>query len=81
MLGAICGDIIGRPREFGPLVVRSKVFELFVPECRFSDDTVMTAAVADAAMNGRPYQDALVEFGLRHIDGGYARERAGVACR
>lgn len=72
MLGAICGDVIGRPYEF-EYPIRSKEFELFRDNSRFSDDTVLTAAIAYAAMSGTSYEDALVEFGLRHIEDGFGK--------
>lgn len=72
MLGAICGDVIGRPYEF-EYPVRSKEFDLFRDGSRFSDDTVLTAAVAHAAMSGTSYEDALVEFGMRHIEDGFGK--------
>lgn len=50
MLGAIIGDIVGSVYEFDN--IKTKDFELFKPSCRFTDDTVMTCAVADAIMNG-----------------------------
>lgn len=72
MLGAICGDVIGRPYEFeNP--VRTKDFELFTAASRYSDDTILTVAVAHAAMTGAPYVDALVTFGQRHLEQGFSR--------
>lgn len=50
MFGAILGDIIGSPFEFDR-GNKSKVFELFSSKCKFTDDSVMTIAVADALMN------------------------------
>ena len=50
MLGAIIGDIVGSVYEFDN--IKTKDFELFKPNCRFMDDTVMTCAVAEAIMNG-----------------------------
>ena len=50
MYGAILGDIIGSPFEFDR-GNKSKEFELFSPGCEFTDDTVMTIAVAEALMN------------------------------
>lgn len=50
MLGAIIGDIVGSVYEFDN--IKTKDFELFKPSFRFTDDTVMTCAVADAIMNG-----------------------------
>ena len=47
MYGAILGDIIGSPYEFDP-GHKSKEFLLFSRYSEFTDDTVMTIAVADA---------------------------------
>ena len=49
MLGAILGDIIGSPYEFDR-GNKSKEFELFHPSCEYTDDTVMTIAIADALL-------------------------------
>lgn len=49
MLGAILGDIIGSPYEFDR-GNKTKEFELFHPACQFTDDTVMTIAIADALL-------------------------------
>ena len=48
MYGAIIGDIVGSQFEgkHNPGVS----FELFTPRCRFTDDTLMTLAIADAIM-------------------------------
>lgn len=70
MLGAICGDVIGRPFEFKGFVL-TKDFELFSDRSQFSDDSVMSAAVADAVMNGRSFEECYVEYGRRHIEGGF----------
>ena len=45
MYGAILGDIIGSPYEFDR-GEKTKAFPLFPPHARFTDDTVMTIAVA-----------------------------------
>lgn len=47
MFGAILGDIIGSPYEFDR-GEKTKEFELFDPRAGFTDDSVMTLAVADA---------------------------------
>ena len=49
MFGAMFGDIVGSRFEFHNC--RSKSFELFHPDCSFTDDTLMTLAVADALVN------------------------------
>lgn len=69
MLGAIAGDIIGSVYEASP--IKTKTFPLFQHASRFTDDTVLTVAIADAIMAGRPYADAVREFGRRYPDAGY----------
>ncbi len=54
MIGAIAGDIIGSIYERLP--IKTKEFPLFDDNCRFTVDTVLTAAVAHAILTGRPYQ-------------------------
>lgn len=48
MLGAIIGDIVGSRFEFNNH--KSKNFELFTVDCRVTDDSIMTLAVAKAVM-------------------------------
>lgn len=50
MIGAILGDIIGSPYEFDR-GNKSKQFPLFSPESTYTDDTVMTLAVAQAFLD------------------------------
>lgn len=50
MYGAILGDIIGSPYEFDQ-GNKTKDFPLFSEKSTFTDDTVMTIAVADAVMD------------------------------
>lgn len=73
MLGAIIGDIVGSRFEFDE--TPESEFDLFMekPRCDYTDDTVMTVAVADAIMNGRNYRDALHDWGRRYPQpkGGY----------
>ena len=57
MIGAIIGDIVGSRFEFNNY--RSKEFELFTKECRVTDDSIMTLAVAKALIEaGRFTQSA-----------------------
>lgn len=58
MYGAILGDIIGSRFEFDR-GGWTKDFELFTPECSFTDDSVMTIAVAEALIDAG--RDASVE--------------------
>ena len=52
MLGAILGDIIGSPYEYLKEPVEEREFQLFREDSEFTDDTVMTLAIADALMEG-----------------------------
>lgn len=56
MIGAILGDIIGSPYEFD-MGDKTKDFPLFSEHSCFTDDTVMTIAVAKAFMEGIPLKD------------------------
>jgi ADP-ribosylglycohydrolase len=71
MIGAIAGDIIGSVYEFHP--IKTKDFPLFSSSCFFTDDTVLTVAVADAILTGRSYLEAVREIGRRYPDCGYGR--------
>ena len=50
MRGAILGDIIGSPYEFDR-GNKTKDFPLFSRESNYTDDSVMTCAIAKAFMN------------------------------
>jgi ADP-ribosylglycohydrolase len=69
MLGAIAGDVIGSVHEH--IGTKSTDFELFAARCRFTDDTVLTVAVADCLMNGREYVDAFHDYFLAYPNAGY----------
>lgn len=45
MIGTIIGDVIGSRFEFDN--IKEKKFDLFSFDCEFTDDTVLTAAIAD----------------------------------
>jgi ADP-ribosyl-[dinitrogen reductase] hydrolase len=49
MLGAIVGDIVGSVYEFDNH--KSKDFPLFREDSKFTDDTILTIATADALMH------------------------------
>lgn len=55
MLGAIIGDIVGSVYEWHN--IKTKDFPLFREDCFFTDDTVMTIAVAEAIMAGGARDD------------------------
>ncbi|MFC2073067.1 ADP-ribosylglycohydrolase family protein [Chloroflexota bacterium] len=69
MIGAIAGDIIGSSYEF--FSVKLTDFKLFTLESRFTDDTVLTVAVADCILNGKSYAATFKEYGRRYPNAGY----------
>jgi ADP-ribosylglycohydrolase len=69
MLGAIAGDVIGSVYEGHP--IKSTDFPLFSPHCTFTDDTVLTIAVAHAILHGVDYGTAIKSFGRRYPHAGY----------
>jgi ADP-ribosylglycohydrolase len=66
MLGAIAGDIIGSVHEF--VAQKSTEFPLFFAESRFTDDTVLTVAVADCLLTGSSYVDRFHEYSRAYPD-------------
>lgn len=62
MLGAVCGDIAGSAYEFHPQKTDRDSFPLFVGESRFTDDSVLTFAIADALTRPRASDDELKEM-------------------
>ena len=71
MFGAFIGDIVGSKYEFNS--IKTKKFPLFSRGCDYTDDTIMTVAVAKAIMlshqeqfekseNGKGFQEFLVEI-------------------
>lgn len=72
MMGAIIGDIVGSVYEWNN--IKTKEFPLFQDKCRFTDDTVMTVAVAEGLMNGGTeddFIDAMKKYGRMYPDAGY----------
>ncbi len=75
MYGAIIGDIIGSVYERKN--IKTKEFPLFRDDCRFTDDTVMTCAVADALMNGgnrQDFIDSMKKYGRMYPNAGYGHK-------
>ena len=64
MYGAILGDIVGSPYEFDCNNYKAKDFPLFSRRSDFTDDTVMTLAVAKALLSTRGQNDAAIKTAL-----------------
>jgi len=69
MLGSIIGDVIGSVFEFNP--VKTTSFPLFCEVSTFTDDTVLTIAVAKCILDDCEYVPTLKDFTLRYPGQGY----------
>ena len=71
MLGAIIGDIVGSRFEFSE--PPQEDFELFTPDCSYTDDTICTIAIADAILHGKDYRESLLHWCRKYPNpmGGY----------
>ena len=69
IIGAMIGDIVGSTYEFAKKIPTK--FKLFRSGCSFTDDTVLTVAIADALLHGRSFADAIEDWGNRYIYAGF----------
>ena len=78
MYGAILGDVVGSVYEWSN--IKTKAFPLFVSACRFTDDSAMTIAVAEALMDtlGKDREErkkavvrSMQKWGRRYPNAGY----------
>ena len=95
--GAVIGDIVGSTYEIEemealkkamkvPYAQRIKVMDcdfstLFRDGSEFTDDTILTVAIANAILTNTDYEENLKEFGLDEINYGvdkYGRSRFGI---
>ena len=64
MLGAIVGDIVGSVHEYRTAMNGDA--PLLTPESSFTDETVLTVAVADCLLHGLPYGETLRAYALAY---------------
>jgi len=69
LLGALAGDAAGSAYERDPAPPGD--FDLFPPEAHFTDDTVLTLAVAEALLEAEDYEASLLRWGRAYPDAGY----------
>lgn len=69
MLGALCGDIVGSAYEWNS--TKNGDFTMFAPGTCFTDDTVLTTAVASALLDGTDYGESIIRHAERYPDAGY----------
>jgi len=75
IIGAISGDIIGSVFEFNNY--KDTDFELFSSSTDFTDDSVLTIAVADAILFNKNFAHNIKDFGRRYPARGYGGRFAG----
>jgi ADP-ribosylglycohydrolase len=71
MIGAVIGDIIGSAYEWHN--TKSLDFELFTPRSKFTDDTVLSVAVAECILYGGDYGVTFKKYGRKYPDAGYGK--------
>lgn len=69
MIGAIAGDIIGSVYEWQN--IKTKQFDLFRPDCFFTDDTVLTVALAESILTQTDYASLMKDYYRRYPGAGY----------
>ena len=69
LIGSIAGDVIGSRFESFP--TKSTEFALFHQSCTFTDDSVLTIAVAHAILRSEDYAKTLRRYARRYPDRGY----------
>ena len=72
IIGAVIGDIAGSRLEFHDGFARYN-FKMFCSGTKFTDDSIMTVAIADALMHGKDFQSSMLEWGHRYPNGGWGR--------
>ncbi len=73
MLGAIVGDIVGSIYEPKDRRIKTKHFPFFSQDCRFTDDSVCTTAVADALLHDCPPEETMRKWGKRYPNCGFSQ--------
>ncbi len=69
MLGAIVGDVVGSVYEWNN--IKTTEFPLFKPISKFTDDTVLTIAVADALLHDIDYAQTFKKYTRKYPGRGY----------
>lgn len=69
IIGAVIGDVIGSVFEWNN--IKTTDFDLFNPKCDFTDDTVLTIAVADSILNKKDFAKTIWEYGRKYRGRGY----------
>lgn len=71
MLGALTGDIVGSIYEWNN--IKTTKFPLFRDDCHFTDDSVLTVALAESILTGESYASVMKRYFLNYPDAGYGK--------
>lgn len=71
MIGAIVGDIAGSTHEFKHFKTADMNFPLFPEGSKFTDDSILTVALADSLLSSESYGDLLKVYAKTYPYGGY----------
>jgi ADP-ribosylglycohydrolase len=69
IIGAIAGDVIGSAYEWNN--VKTTEFALYTANSKFTDDTVLTIAIADAILHQKDFSKTVWEYGRKYHGRGY----------
>lgn len=69
MIGAIIGDIVGSRFEFNN--INTKNFRLLNNKSHYTDDTIMTLAVADSLLHNKDLHNTMIEYYRKYPYNGY----------
>jgi ADP-ribosylglycohydrolase len=72
MIGSLAGDLFGSAFEFHN-DINNHDDSLFSNKSRFTDDSVLTTATADAILNHRPYSEVYYEYAVQYPNRGYGK--------
>ena len=72
IIGAVIGEVVGSRFEFAKSLPKKR-YELFASQCSFTDDTVLTVAVADSLLHGKDFKNTLWEWALHYPHAGFGK--------
>ena len=71
IIGAIIGDIVGCRFESKGSKIPQRPFQLFCANSSFTDDSMMTVAIADALLHGKSFEEAMRMWGKKYPAAGF----------
>ena len=71
IIGAIIGDIVGCRFESKGSKIPQRPFQLFCANSSFTDDSMMTVAIADALLHDKSFEEAMRMWGKKYPAAGF----------